>query len=183
MKMIMNKIRNNFFKKYRTYDYIIIGGGCFGLHTAFFLSEIDLNAKILIIDKNNRENATHNSGLGTLKYIPTFNLSKLIAFNKSIKMNTINLSWMPYFFIQNMFNMENNRKKMVQLSNFNYKILKEYGLINDKNYINCKKTDFYNKNYFNELKERLQIRRNVDFLDDSVIAYESIKTSHDYKPS
>lgn len=179
----MNKIRNNFFKKYRTYDYIIIGGGCFGLHTAFFLSEIKKDAKILIIDNNNKQNATNNSGLGSLKYIPTFNLSKLIEFNKSIELKSVDISWMPYFSTQNIFNMSNNREKMVKISDLNFKLLKKYGLINDNNYTNCKKTDFYSKYYFNELKDRLERRRNVDFLDDLVISYKAIQSSYYYKPS
>lgn len=181
--MIMNQIRNNFFKKYKTFDYIIVGGGCFGLHTAFFLSQVDNYSKILIIDKNTKENATSNSGLGTLKYIPTFNLSKLIEFNKSIDINSIDLSWMPYFSKENMFNMEENREKMVALSNLNAKVLKEYGLINDSNYISCKKTDFYSKDYFKDLKNILQNRRNITFMDDTVLAYKTIYQRNSLLPS
>ena len=169
------------------YDYIIVGGGCFGLHTAFFLSELGFKTKkqhpkILILDPNTTINATTHSGLGTLKYAPDTSPAKLWSLRKSFEFKGIDLSWLPYFLYENAFNMANNREMMIKLSKYSEKLLKLYNLINNDNYTQCEeqKTSYYHKNYFKNLKSRLSLTRRIDFVPEKVTNYANIRTNNGY---
>ncbi len=168
------------------YDYIIVGGGCFGLHTAFFLSELEFKTKkqhpkILILDPNTTINSTTHSGLGTLKYAPDTSPAKLWSLRKSFEFKGIDLSWLPYFLYENAFNMANNREMMIKLSKYSEKLSYFYNLTNEDNYTQCEeqKTSYYHKNYFKNLKKRLLLTKNVVFLPEKVLNYKIIDTYND----
>ena len=155
-----------------TIDYLIVGGGCFGLHVAFFLNKFYPNKHITLIDYHGNLNATINSGFGSLKYSPKINISGLISLIDIKNINVRLLSWLFNFGCENILNMKNNRKIMIELSKLNKLILAKNNLLNN-NYVDCNDSSYYKPEYFTKLKEKL-INNGIQIINDDVIEYEKI---------
>jgi glycine/D-amino acid oxidase-like deaminating enzyme len=122
--------------------FCIVGAGGFGLMTAMHLRETYKDAKITIFDINKELSSTVNGGNGILNESMDINLKDMI---NSFSINLLNIPYKFDFymihFINYIFNNSKNRAIIKQISS---------NVNND-----CPTSDYYPKNYWDEIINKL----------------------------
>ena len=132
--------------------FCIVGSGGFGLMTALHLRETYKDAKIIIFDKNKQVSATVNGGNGILFESMDIKLKDVI---NSLSINLFNIPFKFDFYIIHLINYIFNNSK-------NRELIKK--ISTNTNNKDCSKSDYYPKNYWEEITNRL-INNNIKIND------------------
>ena len=137
--------------------FCIVGAGGFGLMTALHLRETFKDASIKIFDINKDLSPTVNGGNGMLNYTMDFSFNELM---KTINFNIFNIPNKFEFYIIHLFNyMFNN--------NCNRKLIKKLST-NEENDSECSDSNYYKKNYWDDIINRL-IQNNIEIINNTEI--------------
>ena len=134
--------------------YAIIGGGCFGLYSAFHIKHYDINAEITIYDNNIDLSSTIKGGNGMFysdfKFgTPKIGFSEKTMYDVNIYIHSINIIWGYISVINTIFNNKKNRKLIADISNNNISN-------NNKNYCNNINSTYHNIDHWDKLIETLK---------------------------
>jgi glycine/D-amino acid oxidase-like deaminating enzyme len=143
-------------------EYIIIGCGAFGLHTALNLREIEPNSIIQIFDKNIKLSSTNIATNGIIFSKKEIDKNNFITFNsnkydKMLYIHKIkNLEWFIIHFYNYIFN-----QKYIQ------HIIKQISIKTD-NYCNNIESDYNSYNYWDNLIIECK-NKNINIIDNTEI--------------
>lgn len=141
-----------------TLKFCIIGAGCNGLMTALHLRKNHKDAIITIFDSNKNLSPTVNGGNGMLHFdmnFPIKDINSAFYINKqSIYKDPSKLFFYLIHTLEYIFNNKKNRTMVKKIA------------VEDEDEVECdeEKSDYYRKNYWDNLTEKL-ISQNVEIKD------------------
>ena len=148
-------------------QYIIVGGGGFGLHTALNLRFNDKDANIIIFDKNIQMSSTINSGNGLIKksisYIHNLKFNDMIAireknkYSGAIYLHKINNIEWAIVYLLNYFLKSKQSRDIINKISSKYVEYKE-----------CKDTHFNDPDYWPNIIKSCKDNR-IDIIDKTEI--------------
>ena len=169
-------------------EYVIIGAGSFGLHTALTLRHNEPNVKITIYEIDIYLSPSINSCNGTLNHIINYhennNIKKqLISFKEEDKFNSLiyfnkisNIEWGLIYGIETLISNNKNRKIINSIININTDISKMINFnIQIKNKKEeCTDSDYNDSDYWENIIN-LCLSKNINIVNNTeIINYEKI---------